>query len=254
VESFASKKYSRDGKNGQYTVYPKAFQHSWVRKPDTCYPTKCLITWLCSRRQQYIGLENLQHCCPATPYASYSDLIHSPKSVLAGSHWEDYKSENSPIYGKISIWNFSLDKGEIIRLLSTRSRLFVTSILLCLALGATIFCAIQTVRAIQRFQQARSLTAQGDVSNIQPWMTIHYISRVYSVPEGYLTAQLSITDTRPVSRIPLRSLAVRYNRSLDGLIRDVQIAIKVYRKQNPQHGSFTDLHAKTLLAWERNMT
>jgi hypothetical protein len=85
-------------------------------------------------------------------------------------------------------------------------------------------------------------------------MTIHYISRVYSVPERYLTAQLNIADTRPVSHIPLRSLAVRYNRSLDGLIKDIQIAIKVYRKQNPHHVSFTDLHAKTLLALERNTT
>jgi hypothetical protein len=141
-----------------------------------------------------------------------------------------------------------------VQLLSTRSRLFVTSILLCLALGATIFCAFQTVRAIQRFQQTRSLAAQRDVSTIEPWMTIHYISRVYAVPERYLIEQLNITDTRPVSHIPLRFLAVRYNRPLDGFIRDVQTAIKVYRKQNPHRLSFTNLHAKTLLAMERSMT
>ena len=138
--------------------------------------------------------------------------------------------------------------------LSTRSRLFVTSILLCLALGATIFCAVRTVQAIQRFQQARTLAAQGDVSTIQPWMTIHYISRVYSVPESYLIEHLNITDSRSVSRVPLRTLAVRYNRSLDGLIRDLQTAIKAYRKQNPQSPSFTNLHIATLLALERNMT
>ena len=138
--------------------------------------------------------------------------------------------------------------------LSTRSRLFVTSILLCLAIAATIFCAVQTVRAIQRFQQARSMAAQGDVSIIQPWMTIHYISRVYSVPESYLIEHLNITDSRPVSHIPLRTLAVRYNRSIDGLIRDVQKVIKVYRKQNPHRLSFTNLHAQILLALERSMT
>jgi len=141
-----------------------------------------------------------------------------------------------------------------VQLLSTRSRLFVTSILLCLALGATIFCAFQTVRAIQRFQQARSQNAQGDVSSIQPWMSIHYVSRVYSVPERYLTGRLNITYSRPVSHIPLRFLAVRYNRSLDGLIRDLQTAIKAYRKQNHQSLSFTNLHIATLLALERNMT
>jgi hypothetical protein len=138
--------------------------------------------------------------------------------------------------------------------LSTRSRLFVTSILLCLAIAATIFCAVQTVRAIQRFQQARSMVAQGDVSTIQPWMTIHYISRVYSVPERYLIGHLNITDSRPVSHIPLRTLAVRYNRSIDGLIRDIQTTIKAYRKQNTHRLSFSDLYVKTLLALERSMT
>ena len=111
------------------------------------------------------------------------------------------------------------------QLLSTRSRLVITSILLCLAVAVTIFCAVQTVGAIQRFQQARSMAAQGDVSTIQPWMTIHYVSRFYSVPESYLFENLNITDSRPVSHIPLRTLAVRYNRSIDGLIRDVQTTI-----------------------------
>lgn len=139
-------------------------------------------------------------------------------------------------------------------LLSTRSRLILTSILLCLALGATIFCAVQTVQAIQHFQQARSHGTQADVSSIQPWMSIHYVSRVYSVPERYLTERLNITYSRSVAHIPLRSLAVRYNRSLDGLIRDLQTAIKTYRKQNPQSLSFTNLHIATLLALERSMT
>jgi hypothetical protein len=85
-------------------------------------------------------------------------------------------------------------------------------------------------------------------------MSIHYVSRVYAVPESYLIEQLNITDTRHVSHIPLRSLAVRYNRSLDRLIRDIQIAIKEYRKQNSQSLSFTNLHASTLLALERSMT
>lgn len=143
---------------------------------------------------------------------------------------------------------------EVVQLLSTRSRLFVTSILLCLALGATIFCAFQTIRAIQRFQQARAQVAQGDVSTIQPWMTIHYVSRVYAVPESYLIEQLNITDSRPVSHVPFRTLAVRYNRSIDWFIRDIQTAIKAYRKQSPPHHSFTNLHVSAMLALERSMT
>jgi hypothetical protein len=98
------------------------------------------------------------------------------------------------------------------------------------------------------------MAAQGDVSTIQPWMTIHYVSRFYSVPESYLIEHLNITDSRPVSRIPLRTLAVRYNRSIDGFIRDIQTAIKVYRKQNSHRLSFSNLHVNTLLALERSMT
>jgi len=141
-----------------------------------------------------------------------------------------------------------------VQLVGIRSRLIVTSILLCLALGATIFCAFQTIRAIQRFQLARSLAYQDDVNAIQPWMTIHYISHVYSVPEEYLAGSLNITTIRPVARVPLRTLAVRYNRSVDGIIRDLQTAIKIYRKQNPHRLSFSDLHVNALLALERSMT
>ena len=85
-------------------------------------------------------------------------------------------------------------------------------------------------------------------------MTIHYVSRVYAVPESYLIEHLNITDSRPVSHVPFRTLAARYNRSIDGLIRDIQVAIKVYRKQNTHRLSFSDLHANTLLALERSMT
>jgi hypothetical protein len=113
---------------------------------------------------------------------------------------------------------------------------------------------VQTIQAIQRFQQARALAAQGDVSTVQPWMSIHYVSRFYSVPENYLIESLNITDSRPVSHVPLRTLAVRYNRSLDGLIRDLQTAIKAYRKQNPHSHFSTNLHANTLLALERSIT
>ena len=113
---------------------------------------------------------------------------------------------------------------------------------------------MQTVKAIQHFQQARILTAEGDVSTIQPWMTIHYISRFYFVPESYLNEQLNITNPESVRRVPLRTLAVRYHRSIDSLIRDIQTAIKTYRKQHPQSHSFINMHANQLLALERGMT
>jgi hypothetical protein len=138
--------------------------------------------------------------------------------------------------------------------LSRRTRVIVTSILLCLALGATIFLAAQTVQAIQRFQQTRALTAAGDVSTIRPWMTIPDVSRVYHVPESYLYVWLNITDPQSVHSTPLRSLAVRFHQSLDGLIKDIQAAIESYRKQHHSHRSFSNQHANEWLALERRET
>lgn len=41
--------------------------------------------------------------------------------------------------------------------LNERARIVLTAILLCLALGATIFFGIQAVQAIKRFEQSRAL-------------------------------------------------------------------------------------------------
>lgn len=85
-------------------------------------------------------------------------------------------------------------------------------------------------------------------------MTVPYISRFYYVPESYLNEQLNITNPESVRHVPLRVLAVRYNRSIDGLIRDIQTAIKTYRKQHSHSHSLNNLHANELLALERGMT
>lgn len=108
---------------------------------------------------------------------------------------------------------------------------------------------MQTVKAIQRFEQTRILTAEGDVSTIRPWMTIRYVARVYHVPEGYLYESLHIVYPPPIYRTSLRSLAVRYNRSLDGLISDLQTAIKSYRKQHPPYGSPYSLNGMVCAQW-----
>jgi hypothetical protein len=122
-------------------------------------------------------------------------------------------------------------------LLSTRTKLVVTGILLCVALGATIFCAVQTVQAVQRFREEHALTTSGDVRTIRPWMTIHDISRVYHVPENYLYKWLDIANPQSVRHATLDSLAARYHRSLDGLIGDVQNAIRTYRKEHQSYSS-----------------
>ncbi len=115
--------------------------------------------------------------------------------------------------------------------MNARLKLVITALLLCLALALTIFCAVQTVQAFQRFQQEHQFVVTGDVRAIRPWMTVPYIAHFYHVPENYLDQSLHITDDRAAHLLPLRDLASRVKRPLDSLIRDIQRAILNYREQ-----------------------
>ena len=117
--------------------------------------------------------------------------------------------------------------------MNARLKLVGTGILLCVALGLTIFCAEETIQAFQRFQQDHKLAISGDVSTISPWMTVPYIAHFYNVPESYLDSSLHITNEMSVRHIPLRALADRAKRPVDGLIHDIQRAILNYRKHRP---------------------
>ena len=119
--------------------------------------------------------------------------------------------------------------------MNARLKLVSTAILLCLALGLTAFCAVQTVQAFQRFQQDHKLAVTGDVSTIRSWMTVPFIAHFYKVPESYLDQSLHITNDRAVHHLPLRELANRVKRPLDSLIHDIQHAILNYRQ--PRNGS-----------------
>ena len=119
--------------------------------------------------------------------------------------------------------------------MSARIKLIGTGILLCLALGATIFCAMQTVQAIQRFEESRNLATSGDVSTIGDWMTLPYVARVDHVPENYVDQWVHIRDRQSTRHSTLRALADQYNRPVDSLIHDIQRAIVTYRKQHTPH-------------------
>jgi hypothetical protein len=116
--------------------------------------------------------------------------------------------------------------------MSTRLKLISTLILIGLALGAAIFGAIQTVRAVQRLEENRHLVTSGDVSTIRPWMTLPFIARVYHVPESYLDERLHLSNPQSLRRASLLTLAERSHRPVDALIRDVQQAILNYRRQH----------------------
>lgn len=106
--------------------------------------------------------------------------------------------------------------------------------LLCLALGLTVFAAIQVAQGVARFRQDRALALSGDVRAIRPWMTIPYVARLYHVPERYLLQSLRISDPTSVRHVTLSTLAARLHVSSSALIHELQVAILTYRKQQQQ--------------------
>ncbi len=114
-----------------------------------------------------------------------------------------------------------------------RLKLLGTAMLVCLAVGLLVFFAVQTVRAVQRFQQNHPLALSGDVRTIRPWMTIPYIARVYRIPERDLLQALDISDPRSVRHVTLYVLAERVHRTPNALIHEIQTAILTYRQQHP---------------------
>jgi hypothetical protein len=118
---------------------------------------------------------------------------------------------------------------------SVRKKIVIVGILLLLAVGITGFFAVQTMQDLRDFQRQHALAVAGDVHSIQPWMTIPYISHVYSVPESYLYGALSLTPTTSHRHVTLHTLSISYNRPVNDLIRKIQLAIQTYRRYHPPH-------------------
>ena len=119
--------------------------------------------------------------------------------------------------------------------MSVRVKLILLGVLLCLAVAGAVIATIATVQAFQRFQQRHHLVVTGDVRAIQPWMTIHHISIVYHVPENYLYESVNIPKSHN-ERLSLTLLAEQYKRPVNELIRQVQVAILLYREKPISQG------------------
>lgn len=122
--------------------------------------------------------------------------------------------------------------------LSVRVKSIIVGVLLLLALGLTVYCAVTTVQGFESFQQQKALVAAGDVRSIGPWMTIPYISHTYHVPESYLYQTLNINDAKPLHHATLRVLAAGYHLPINDLIHRVQAAIQTYRQQHLHNHSY----------------
>ena len=114
-----------------------------------------------------------------------------------------------------------------------RTKLSLLCILLFLLLGLLAFTAANTFQAVRTFQQQQNAVKARDVKAIHPWMTIHVISHIYQVPEGYLYNSLQINNPAPLQRATLYEIASHKRLPVEQVIHTIQHAILAYRKVHP---------------------
>lgn len=116
--------------------------------------------------------------------------------------------------------------------MSERTKLGLLCLLLLLMLGILALTAVNTFQAVRSFQQQNTALEAGDVRTIHDWMTIHVISHIYHVPENYLYNSLHIDNPGLLRHATLNEIADRKQQPVDQVIRTIQHAILVYRKEH----------------------
>jgi hypothetical protein len=111
-----------------------------------------------------------------------------------------------------------------------RIKLGLLCLLLLLMLGIVCFTAVGTYQAVRSFQQQSNALETGDVSTIRSWMTIYVISRLYHVPEDYLSHTLAISNAEQLRHFTLNQIASNTRQPVNKLIQTLQHAILDYRK------------------------
>ncbi|GAC1423585.1 MAG: hypothetical protein PVS3B3_09270 [Ktedonobacteraceae bacterium] len=122
---------------------------------------------------------------------------------------------------------------NILNTLNTRGRIALLCLLLLLTLGLLTFTAVQTFQQVRSFQQHSRAVRAGDVHTIRPWMTVHTVSHIYRVPEGYLYQKLAIHNSNSMHHATLDTIAKTTHKPINNVIQVVQHAILAYRKAHP---------------------
>lgn len=117
---------------------------------------------------------------------------------------------------------------------SERVKLGLLCLLLFLMIGILAFTAVNTFVAVQNLREQYSDAKSGDVSTIDPWMTIHVVSHIYNVPEDYLYHSLQISYPNGYRHTTIYELASHKRQSVNQVIHTVQHAILLYRKAYPK--------------------
>lgn len=110
----------------------------------------------------------------------------------------------------------------------------IIGILLILSLSGTVYAARATLGAVHSFTVQQTLSKNGDVRTIRPWMTITYIGHMCRVPTDYLDDSLGVArGDKHFNRATLHEVATYAKQSDTEIVHSVQKAILNYRHHRP---------------------
>ncbi len=112
--------------------------------------------------------------------------------------------------------------------LNKSGKIVLLCLLLFVALGLLIYTTVHTTEQVRSFQQRNHAVKAGDVNTIRPWMTLHAVSRIYHVPEGYLYKELQVPTTN--TRTTINSIAKIKHQPVNTVLQHVQHAVTTYHK------------------------
>ena len=114
-----------------------------------------------------------------------------------------------------------------------RSKLILLGIALLILLSIVAFTSVNTVQATRSFQHQYNAVKTENVNAIHPWMTVHVISNIYHVPEGYLCSSLHTGTPKTLRHTTLYEIASHKRQPVNKVVHTVQSAILAYRKKHP---------------------
>jgi hypothetical protein len=113
--------------------------------------------------------------------------------------------------------------------MNQRIKLVLVIVAILAICSVTFFITVTTVHTIQQLQSQNALAARKDTSTLQPWMTLSYISTIYSVPLPTLETGIASHNITASPDIPLYAVATSHNISDITLLHIVQHIINSYR-------------------------
>jgi hypothetical protein len=110
----------------------------------------------------------------------------------------------------------------------------IIGILLILSLSGTVYAARATLGAVHSFTVQQTLSKNGDVRTIRPWMTLTYIGHMCRVSINYLDDSLGVErGDKHFNQTTLHEIATYSKQSDTQIVQRVQKAILNYRHHKP---------------------